>query len=219
VGDSLFTGIIEEIGKVLAVQQGQQSLKLTIEASVVLSDVHIGDSIAVNGVCLTVTSFTQSTFDVDVMPETFHHTSLKWLKKGSPVNLERAMHAQGRFGGHFVSGHVDATGTIKRKKAVDNALYVTIDIPSSLQPLMMEKGSVAIDGTSLTIFDVKTGEITVSLIPHTQEMTVLAKKSVGDIVNIEGDMLAKYVQHMLQRSVTKKETITMEFLQKNGFLS
>ncbi|KMY54334.1 riboflavin synthase subunit alpha [Bacillus sp. FJAT-27231] len=214
----MFTGIIEEIGTIEEVLARTQSLQLTIAASKVLEDVRLGDSIAVNGVCLTVTSFTAERFTVDVMPETFQDTSLSKINRGSKVNLERAMAANGRFGGHFVSGHVDGVGTITGKKQVENALYVDIAYPSELAPYLMTKGSVALDGTSLTIFYVSEKELTISLIPHTQEETILAKKAIGDPVNIECDMLAKYVERMLNRKAEKPASnVTMELLEKHGF--
>ncbi|HEY9578004.1 MAG TPA: riboflavin synthase [Pseudobacillus sp.] len=214
----MFTGIIEEIGTIEEVLARTQSLQLTIAASKVLEDVRLGDSIAVNGVCLTVTSFTAERFTVDVMPETFQDTSLSKINRGSKVNLERAMAANGRFGGHFVSGHVDGVGTITGKKQVENALYVDIAYPSELAPYLMTKGSVALDGTSLTIFYVSEKELTISLIPHTQEETILAKKAIGDPVNIECDMLAKYVERMMNRKAEKPASnVTMELLEKHGF--
>lgn len=214
----LFTGIIEEIGTIEEVLARTQSLQLTIAASKVLEDVRLGDSIAVNGVCLTVTSFTAERFTVDVMPETFQDTSLSKVNRGSKVNLERAMAANGRFGGHFVSGHVDGVGVISGKKQVENALYVDITYPSELAPYLMPKGSVALDGTSLTIFYVSEKELTISLIPHTQEETILAGKAIGDSVNIECDMLAKYVERMMNRKAEKPASnVTMELLEKHGF--
>src|SRR5690606_35819779 len=147
-------------------------------------------SIAVNGVCLTVTSFTSNQFTVDLMPETVRATSLRMLQKGSKVNLERAMAANGRFGGHFVSGHVDGIGTILKKEPLDNAVYYEIEIPEYLRPYILLKGSVAIDGTSLTIFKVTDKTFTVSIIPHTLSETIIGSKGPGDIVNIECDMLA-----------------------------
>lgn len=217
----MFTGIIEEVGTVSNLKKQAKSLVMTIQASTVLEDVQLGDSIAINGVCLTVTSFTSNQFDVDVMPETFDSTSLKSLEVGSKVNLERAMAANGRFGGHFVSGHVDGVGTIIKRQMVENALYMTIQAPKACLPFFMLKGSVAIDGTSLTIFHVEEDTLTISLIPHTRGATILAEKKIGDQVNIECDMLAKYVQQMLQPVETEKDKeskITMDFLEANGFM-
>ncbi|MBD8003752.1 riboflavin synthase [Bacillus norwichensis] len=214
----MFTGIIEEIGKVLRVDRKEKSFTIHIQAQHILEDVQLGDSLAVNGVCLTVTEFSHSSFQADVMPETFHATSLRMLSPGSMVNLERAMAANGRFGGHFVSGHVDGTGTLLSKKRVENALYMVIQIPEKFKVFVMEKGSIAIDGTSLTIFDVGEGEITISLVPHTQAETVLADKNIGDPVNIEFDMLGKYIYHMFESRKEVKAEVTMDKLIENGFI-
>lgn len=217
----MFTGIIEEVGTLQTINKKGSTLTLTIKAGKILSDVHLGDSIAVNGVCLTVTDFTKTTFSVDVMPETFHDSSLSFLKAGSKMNLERAMAANGRFGGHFVTGHVDGTGTIASKRAEENAVYIDITIPETGIPFVMEKGSVAIDGTSLTIFFVKDRTITVSLIPHTRGETVLGDKRVGDIVNLEFDMLVKYVHTVVTKkaqTTEPKSRLTAEFLQEKGFM-
>ncbi|WP_316568242.1 riboflavin synthase [Neobacillus sp. YIM B06451] len=218
----MFTGIIEEIGTISRIASTGISMVLTIEAKKVLEDVNLGDSISVNGVCLTVTSFEKSRFTVDVMPETVKATNIKDLKPGSKVNLERAMAAGGRFGGHFVSGHIDGTGTIVRKNKMANAVYYEIEAAPSIIPFLILKGSVAVDGTSLTIFDVTGDTFTVSLIPHTLSETILSLKEAGDSVNIECDMLGKYVHHILNpgKSETgkKKPEITAQFLEKNGFI-
>lgn len=214
----MFTGIIEEIGAVQAIRAGAQSLQLTIAASMVLEDTKLGDSIAVNGVCLTVTSFTNRQFTADVMPETFQATSLRQLQPGSRVNLERAMAANGRFGGHFVTGHVDGVAVIRKKQHVENALYITLEIPEPFEIYMLPKGSIALDGTSLTIFDVDDQLVTISLIPHTQEMTILAGKAIGEAVNFECDMLAKYVEQMLAKRESKAKGVTEDFLQQHGFM-
>ncbi len=219
----MFTGIIEEIGQVSAIMRTGESFVLTIEAKKILEDVHLGDSIAVNGVCLTVTSFTGNQFTVDVMPETVKTTSLKDLRRGSKVNLERAMAAGGRFGGHFVSGHIDGTGVIKSKKAYENAVYYEIETEEKLLQYVILKGSIAVDGTSLTVFAVTETSFTLSLIPHTLAETVLGLKGPGDIVNLECDMIGKYVGHFMQKfSDTKAQKghsgITAAFLQENGFL-
>ncbi|PID24456.1 riboflavin synthase [Sporosarcina sp. P7] len=214
----MFTGIIEEIGSVKQIQPGAQSMTVTIAASLVLTDVRVGDSIAVNGVCLTVKSFTKDQFAADVMPETISSTSLRQLATGSPVNLERALAANGRFGGHFVTGHVDGIATIRDKRTVDNALYIRLSLPQGYDSYLLHKGSIALDGTSLTIFEVKDTDITISLIPHSQEMTVIAKKHVGDIVNFECDMLAKYVENMLRKRPDTGQTMSKDFLQQHGFM-
>lgn len=214
----MFTGIIEEIGTIRDIRQNNEAIVMTIQAKKVLEDVKLGDSIAVNGVCLTVTSFTKEDFTVDLIPETVRATSLKTLKKGSCVNLERAMSANGRFGGHFVSGHVDGVGTIVKKQPLDNAVYYEIEFPPSLRPYILLKGSIAVDGTSLTVFGVTDRTFTISIIPHTLKETIIGTKDVGDIVNLECDMLAKYVEQMLEKRFSKKSTITTDFLKENGFM-
>lgn len=215
----MFTGIIEEVGKIERIVRGGKSLQLMIAAKKVVSDVQLGDSISVNGVCLTVTTFTKTHFTADVMPETFTSTSLSMLTPGSSVNLERAMAANGRFGGHFVSGHVDGVGHITAKKLEENALYMTISYPVHLARYFLYKGSIALDGTSLTLFGVTDHDVTVSLIPHTRDETVLAAKGIGDPVNIECDMLAKYVGNMLEKKEgSQKEGITMDLLKESGYL-
>lgn len=217
----MFTGIIEEIGTVKKIQKvSDQAVTMTISSSKILEDVGLGDSISVNGICLTVTHFTSDYFEVDAMPETIKATSLNSLKKGSSVNLERAMAANGRFGGHFVSGHIDATGKIVKKKKEQNAIYYDIEIPNDLTKYILHKGSITVDGTSLTIFGIQKNIFTISLIPHTAKETILGEKEEGDIVNIECDMLAKYVQKMLQNDdhEQKVNRISKDFLQQNGFM-
>jgi riboflavin synthase len=218
----MFTGIIEEIGTIANIQRGGESFVLTIDAKKVLADVHLGDSIAVNGVCLTVTSFTENRFTVDVMPETVKASSLKTVKRGSKVNLERAMAAGGRFGGHFVAGHVDGVGTIKGKKQIENAVYYEIRVDPELLRYVIMKGSVAVDGTSLTVFGISEDSLTLSLIPLTLKDTVLGFKDTGDIVNIECDMIGKYVGHFLNNQFPaapkRGNNITAQFLEDNGFM-
>lgn len=215
----MFTGIIEEIGNITQIKGNDKAITLTIQAKKVLSDVKLGDSIAVNGVCLTVTSYNDSAFTVDVMPETMKATSLREIKMGSKVNLERAMSAGGRFGGHFVSGHVDGIGQIIEKKREENAVYYSIKVDSELLDFMVYKGSVAVDGTSLTVFGLTDETFTISLIPHTMSESIIGKKEVGDIVNIECDMIGKYIKKYVEQPFKKekKSAITAEFLQKHGF--
>lgn len=215
----MFTGIIEEVGTIEQMKQAGEAIVFTIGANKILADVKLGDSIAVNGVCLTVTSFTSRTFTVDVMPETVRATSLRTLVRGAKVNLERAMAANGRFGGHFVSGHVDGVGEIIRKEPVANAVYYEIKVPKSLRKYMILKGSVAVDGTSLTIFGLTDDTFTISLIPHTRAETILGDKQVGDIVNIECDVIGKYVEQFLRQKEEEKTSpaITLEFLEKHGY--
>lgn len=218
----MFTGIIEEIGMLSNIKRTGESFVLTIEAKKILEDVHLGDSIAVNGVCLTVTSFSARHFTVDVMPETVKATSLHTVKRGSKVNLERAMAAGGRFGGHFVSGHIDGTGVIKGKRAFENAIYYEIEADPNVLKYVILKGSVAVDGTSLTVFGVTENSFTLSLIPHTLSETILGHKEAGDIVNLECDMIGKYVGHFINNLSTdpgqqSKSGITEKFLEDNGF--
>lgn len=196
----MFTGIIEEMGIVKSMEHvSDQAFKLEIRSGKVISGINTGDSIAVNGVCLTVTDFNSESFQVDAMPETIQSTSLSALETGSKVNLERSMAANGRFGGHFVSGHVDGTGEIIRKERQENAVYYDIEIDNGLTSFFIKKGSVAVDGISLTVFHVEGNTFTISLIPHTVSETILGEKNQGDIVNIECDMLAKYMQQMLEQ--------------------
>lgn len=200
----MFTGIVEELGKVQDIKhESPNSVQLTIQASTITSDINMGDSIAVNGICLTVTDYSKEAFSLDVMPETIKATSLHALKAGSPVNLERAMPANGRFGGHFVSGHIDGTGKVMRKERQENAIYYDIKITEEFQAYLLKKGSIAVDGVSLTIFEVDGQTFTISLIPHTVSQTVLGEKGVGDVVNIEYDMLAKHVEQMIKQSCAK----------------
>jgi riboflavin synthase len=217
----MFTGIIEELGTVKKVVQRGKAMELAIHASKILTDLQLGDSIAVNGVCLTVTEFTKDGFSADVMPETFKSTSLSAIKERTKVNLERAMSANGRFGGHFVTGHVDGTGKIMKKSASENAIYIQISVPPELSHLLVMKGSIAVDGISLTVFGNEENTVTVSIIPHTASETVLGFKSVGDAVNLEFDMLAKYLYSFMnkqQEQAAPKKGISEQFLQENGFL-
>ncbi|KYD25080.1 riboflavin synthase [Geobacillus sp. FSL W8-0032] len=214
----MFTGIIEEIGTIERMNATGDAIVMAISAKRVLEDVQLGDSIAVNGVCLTVTSFDDRRFTVDIMPETVKATALKTLKPGSKVNLERAMAANGRFGGHFVSGHVDGVGRIIRQWPKANAVYYEIEVPASLRAYMMEKGSVAVDGTSLTIFGLSERTFTVSLIPHTRAATILGEKRPGDLVNIECDMIGKYVAAFLAaKAAPPARGLTVDFLEQHGY--
>lgn len=198
----MFTGIIEEVGRIRAVERQAVSARLTVAASKVLSDVHLGDSIAVNGVCLTVTSFGRDYFCADVMHETLNRSSLGTLGVKSPVNLERAMLAGGRFGGHIVSGHIDGTGAIREVRRDGNAVWYTIQTSEAILRLIVEKGSIAIDGISLTVARVDSASFSVSIIPHTLQETALAAKRAGDIVNLENDCIGKYVARLMEMGVT-----------------
>lgn len=218
----MFTGIVEEIGSIKGISKGANSAVLTLSAKKVLEDVNLGDSIAVNGVCLTVISYRQDEFTVDVMHETMDRSSLSSLKAGSKVNLERAMMANGRFGGHIVSGHIDGTGKILSVKKDDNAIWYQISADKKILKYIIEKGSITIDGISLTVARVTDRDFSVSIIPHTLENTILAYKSEGHIVNLENDCIAKYVEKLmnfgnLDSKQENKHEITREFLLKNGF--
>ncbi len=215
----MFTGIIEEIGHVKAIQHGIHSAILKIEAVKILSDIHVGDSIAINGVCLTVTDFTKNYFEADVMHETLRRTAFRALKQGSAVNLERAMAMNGRFGGHLVAGHIDGTAVIEDIQRDDNAIWYILKAEESLLRYIVEKGSIAIDGISLTVAAVTDNSFAVSVIPHTAEKTILSRKKVGDIVNIENDVMAKYIEKFMGMSseALPKRGITKEFLTLYGF--
>jgi riboflavin synthase len=220
----MFTGIVEELGTVRRVLPGARAGKIVIGARKVLEDVHIGDSIAVNGVCLTVVAASADEFTADVMPETLRKSGLGRLKAGDPVDLERAMAANGRFGGHIVSGHIDGTGTIKETRPEQNAVIVTIAAPRHILDLVVEKGSIAIDGISLTVASVTPTTFSVSLIPHTAAETVLLKKHAGDVVNLENDIVGKYVQKLLGHaggaspaSGPAEGALSLEYLQSHGF--
>ncbi len=189
----MFTGIVEEIGTVESFNSG----KICITAKKVLEQTKLGDSICVNGVCLTVTKLNQNCFYTDVMNETLNRSNLGLLLPGSKVNLERAMSAQGRFGGHIVSGHIDGTGTISKKINDDNAVWVYISTSKKILKYIIEKGSICIDGISLTVAKVSQNDFAVSVIPHTSEQTTLISKKVGESVNLENDIIGKYVEKLL----------------------
>ena len=212
----MFTGIIEEIGTVRRIEHGAKGARLTIQAKTVLEDTRIGDSIATNGVCLTVVSMTGDSFSADVMAESLRRSSLGTLQGGSPVNLERAMAANGRFGGHIVSGYIDGTGTIASQKREDNAVWVKIKTPAPLLRYIVEKGSIAIDGVSLTVAAVTDTDFSVSIIPHTGTQTILLGKKPGDPVNLECDVIGKYVEKLT--APHKTGGISTNFLAENGFL-
>lgn len=221
----MFTGLVEETGRLRSVRRAGRSLHLTVEAKKVLEDVQIGDSIAVNGVCLTVVSFTADSFTADAMPETYQRTNLQDLQPGDPVNLERTMALGDRFGGHIVQGHVDGVGTILRVEPEEIAVWFTVSAPPEILRYVVPKGSIAIDGISLTVVDVESDRFRVSLIPHTVKVTAMNRRQVGDRVNLEVDVLAKYVERLVaghlpdnQESKRKPERgLTAEFLRENGF--
>ena len=219
-GKVLFTGIIEEIGKIERVVKGVNSSKLRIRADAVLEDTRIGDSICTSGVCLTVTKLEGSCFEADVMAETMRRSKLGSFYAGSNVNLERAMRSDGRFGGHMVSGHIDGIGRIKANSREDNAVWLTISTEETLLRYIVEKGSIAIDGVSLTVASVDRTGFRVSVIPHTGRETTLLNQKIGDEVNLECDIIGKYVEKLLARGQSQsgnKEQLTDMFLKNNGF--
>ncbi|MCI5679102.1 MAG: riboflavin synthase [Bacteroidales bacterium] len=214
----MFTGLIEEIGSVRRVVSGAEWGSIAIACKDILPGTKIGDSIAVNGVCLTVTTLQKDGFTADVMAETLRRSDLGALRQGDPVNLERAMAADGRFGGHIVAGHVDGTGTLVRKKQEGNAMVLTIAADPAILYEIVEKGSITIDGVSLTVVSVDAERFTVSIIPHTGAKTILLDKKTGDPVNLETDVIAKYIRRFTTpQKEEKKSGLTLSFLQENGF--
>ena len=217
---NIFTGIIEELGVVKSIAINGASGCITIKAKKVLEGIQLGDSIAVNGTCLTVTSINSDGFSADVMAETVRRTSLSQVGKGDMVNLERAMILNGRFGGHIVSGHIDGTGTITKYTKEENAIWVTIKAPEEILDLIVEKGSICIDGISLTVATVSDRDFQVSIIPHTAKETTLIHKKVGSLVNLENDIVGKYIKKLMenkQEEQSKKASgLTMEMLEEYG---
>lgn len=214
----MFTGLVEELGKVKKIDTSARSVRLTIQAAKVLDDVKIGDSIAVNGACLTVVACTAASFTADVMPETVKQTGLRALKPGDFVNLERALRFGDRLGGHLVSGHIDGIGVIDKLKKDDIAVVMTVQCDAELLRYIVRKGSVAIDGISLTVVEVTDQWFSVSLIPHTYAVTALAVKQPGNMVNVETDLLGRYVEKFLTAPQTKNQGLSKQLLGKYGFL-
>ena len=214
----MFTGLIEEMGTVKSISKGRHSARVNIAASKVLEGTKIGDSIAVNGICLTVNALEKNGFSADVMHETLNRSTLGKLTIGKLVNLERAMPADGRFGGHIVTGHIDGVGKIVLVKKDDIAIWYTIELGENLIQEIVEKGSVTIDGISLTVGWVEKNKFAISAIPHTVANTTLQDRKVGDGVNIETDILGKYIKRILHvEKQPQKEGITLDFLTKYGF--
>lgn len=212
----MFTGLIEEMGTIKSIRKGAKSAEISILGDLVTKDTHIGDSIAVNGICMTVTSISGTVFTADVMAETMRRTSLSTLKEGSRVNLERAMAADGRFGGHIVAGHVDGIGQITRLEKEDNAVWITIKADRGILKYIVEKGSITIDGVSLTVAYVDNACFQVSIIPHTAKNTILLEKKQGDIVNLENDIIGKYVEKLMGQN-HKESNIDEDFLMQHGY--
>ncbi len=216
---AMFTGIIEEVGSVISVTRNGTNSDIRIKAAKVLEGTKLGDSIAVNGVCLTVTAMGGDWFQADVMNETLSRSSLGSLRSGSPVDLERAMAAGGRFGGHIVSGHIDGTGTISGIRNDGIAVWYTVSAPQSILRYIVEKGSIAIDGISLTVAKVTDSDFSVSIIPHTAACTVLSQRKTGDTVNLENDIIGKYVEKLMKPAEEEHSGgVSLDMLAKNGFI-
>ncbi|MCL1935439.1 MAG: riboflavin synthase [Defluviitaleaceae bacterium] len=220
----MFTGLIEEIGNIITIKKNAKSSVLQIRGNIIFEDIKIGDSISVNGVCLTVTSFSQNIFMCDVMEVTLKSSSLGYLTIGSNVNLERAMQSNGRFGGHIVTGHIDGTGKISNIIHGENSTFYTICTDKNILKYIIKKGSVAIDGISLTVVDVRDNNFDVSIIPHTAKSTILHTKNIGSIVNLENDVIGKYIERLMyfndegKKNNTNNTKIDEGFLTKFGFL-
>lgn len=221
----MFTGLIEEVGEVNSISKSTKSAQISIYANDILNDIKIGDSIAVNGVCVTVTKLYSNKFSADVMPETLRRSNLGSLKRGSKVNLERAVCAGERFGGHIVSGHIDETGKIKSIEKEDTATWITIEASSNILKYVVLKGSITLDGVSLTIADVGSDYFKVSIIPHTKEETTLLSKNVGNEINIECDIIAKYLEKLFKfddkdndKSKANESRISESMLREAGFI-
>lgn len=211
----MFTGIIDEIGRINRIMRSSSQNSISISCYKITEDIKISDSIAVNGICLTVRSFQKDNFTADVMPVTFQKSNLKTCQINDPVNLERALQLKSRLGGHLVSGHIDGTGKILTIQKRENAFLFEIDINPELRKFLVPQGSVCLEGISLTIADLSSDKFIVSIIPETMKNTNLQYKSIGDMVNIETDLIGKYVHNFLQNN--QKKGISLELLQENGF--
>jgi len=217
----MFTGIVEEMGAIISLEKTLAGTRMTVLASLVMGDLKIGDSVSVSGVCLTAISKGENNFTVEVSPETLSVTTLGHLTAGAPVNLERAMKLNERIGGHLVAGHVDGVGTIRSRHQEGNAIFFTIEAPPEVLRYCVVKGSITVDGISLTINDVSAHGFSVAIIPHTAKVTTLGLKQVNDPVNLESDLIGKYVERLLQeRSQLPKSTpiIDKDYLQKRGLI-
>ena len=215
----MFTGIVEEVGTVVGMTQGSKSVNLTVAATLIFNDLGIGDSVSTNGVCLTVTHISGNTFTADVTHESLTRSTLGVLKLQSPVNLERAMSACGRFGGHIVTGHIDGSGMIQAVKADDIAIWYTIATSSHIMAYIVEKGSITIDGISLTVATVTDKTFSVSVIPHTASQTTLRDRKVGDTVNLENDIVGKYIEKLMcpPQETASTTKLSMEKIAQYGF--
>jgi len=214
----MFTGIVEDTGKITRIEHKGQEKRLTLELPSHLTELQLGDSININGVCLTVVQKNDRRIEVDLSPETLQKTTLSELKEGDQVNLERALRLSDRLGGHIVTGHVDGIGEITESREGRGFLQLKIRIPDSVSRYVVQKGSIAIDGISLTVNEFQEGEIQVTLIPYTIKKTTLQRKRVGDRVNLEGDVLGKYVEKFLSRGDQKNGRVDLDFLKEHGFI-
>ncbi len=215
----MFTGIIEEVGQIRGIVRGSLSIRLSIDCSNIMNDVKTGDSIAVNGICLTVTGLGDRWFSADVMPETMRKTGLDRLKPPDRVNLERALRITDRLGGHIVTGHIDGTGIVTARIEEDNAIWLSLEAPDTIMKYIVMKGSVALDGTSLTVAHSDEKSFRVSLIPLTAGVTTLGSRKTGDVINIECDVIGKYVEKLLNKKYEPEpgRDISLDFLRENGF--
>lgn len=214
----MFTGIVEETGSIKGIRKGEKSVSLTVGCSHILKDTQTGDSISVNGVCLTVTSMAKNCFESDVMPETIRATNLKYLKPRDAVNLERAVSPAGRFGGHIVTGHIDGTGTILETAKEGNAVWLTIEASNEILKYVIHKGSIAVDGVSLTVQYVDDKIFKIAVIPHTRDYTMLHGRKPGYSVNIECDIIGKYIERLMKMQQKEEKTgISLEYLLENGY--
>ena len=218
----MFSGIVEEMGAVQAIEKGLAGTKLSILASAILDDLQVGDSVSVSGACLTATKIEDQSFMVDVSTETMNCTNLGTIAVGTPLNLERAMKLNARMGGHLVTGHVDGLGTLRAREQDGNAIYLTVEAADDIMRYCVPKGSITIDGISLTINAVKGQAFWVAIIPHTAKVTTIGLKQIGDSVNLESDLIGKYVERLLQSSGTLSSPpapiIDKDYLQKRGLL-
>jgi riboflavin synthase len=218
----MFSGIVEEMGAVQAIEKGLAGAKFSILASAILDDLHVGDSVSVSGACLTATKIEDQSFFVDVSTETMNCTNLGTIAVGTPLNLERAMKLNARMGGHLVTGHIDGIGTLRAREQDGNAIYLTVEASEDIMRYCVPKGSITIDGISLTINSVTAHSFSVAIIPHTAKVTTIGLKQVGDAVNLESDLIGKYVERLLQTNGTLPPSsvpvIDKDYLQKRGLL-
>ena len=214
----MFTGIVENKGKVLKVEHRGEMKRLTLDVPFDLTEMQLGDSININGVCLTVVKKRGRVVSVDLSPESLQRTTLARVKEADQVNLERALRLSDRLGGHIVTGHIDGIGTIIERRIEGNSLYLRVRIPQAVTPYVVQKGSIAIDGISLTVNEYQEDWIRLTLIPYTLEKTTLIEKKVGEEVNVEADILGKYVEKVLDRGRGTSKGIDLSFLKQHGFL-